>query len=158
MRSRTALLVAVTSVLTVLLPVATGHASTRSAADEWAFVHRMLFAVSLDEFLGHSGRRDPRFDWSTDLCSAPLVGSTGLSFDFRNACRRHDFGYRNLQRLERRYGTGRTYWNGSNRKAVDTVFLADMRTHCRTRAVWLRPSCLHWALAFYSAVRVAGGP
>ena len=158
MRSRTALLVAVTSVLTVLLPVSTGHATPSSAADEWAFVHRMLFRASITEFLGHAGRHAPPYDWSTDLCSAPLVGSTGLSFDFRNACRRHDFGYRNLQRLERRYGSGRTYWNSSNRKAVDTVLLADMRAHCRTRAPWLQPSCFNWALTFYAAVRVAGGP
>ena len=84
--------------------------------------------------------------------------NTGLSFNFRDSCRRHDFGYRNLQLLERRYGNGASYWNGTNRHRADQQFLADMRSHCRTRAFTLRPSCFTWAQTFYAAVRVAGGP
>jgi len=101
---------------------------------------------------------DPWFDWSTDGCSAPLIGDTGRSFNFRASCFRHDFGYRNLKLLERRYGQGYTYWNGANRKRVDQQFLTDMKAHCRGRALPLRPTCLLWADVFYSAVRIAGGP
>ena len=98
---------------------------------------------------------DPWFDWSTDFCSAPLIGNTGRSFNFTNACRRHDFGYRNLHLLDRRYGAG--HWTPANRLRVDRQFLADLRNHCFARAWYDEPSCLAWASAFYSAVRLAGG-
>ena len=76
----------------------------------------MLYAVSLRQFTSAAnGTGDRWFDWITDGCSAPLVGSTGRSFNFRGPCRRHDFGYRNLQLLERATAGGRRYWNGTNR-------------------------------------------
>ena len=74
------------------------------------------------------------------------------------ACERHDFGYRNARLLESRYGSGRTYWNSSTRQAVDDQFLRDMRAHCHSRSMLLRPTCYAWAQAFYTAVRLAGGP
>lgn len=165
MRLRLAVLVAVTSLLTVASPVSAGpslppppRGGGHVAAVDWAYVQRMLFGVSLHDFLLNAAFGDRWFDWSTDWCSAPLVGSTGLSFDFHGPCRRHDFGYRNLRLLERRYGTGHTYWNGVNRGRVDRQFLSDMRAHCTTRAPWLQLSCLGWAQTYYAAVRVAGGP
>ena len=98
---------------------------------------------------------DPWFDWTTDLCSAPLVGSTGRSFNFGNSCRRHDFGYRNLQLLDRRYGPG--HWNSAARRRVDQLLLADMRRHCWSRPWYDEPTCLAWAETFYAVVRLAGG-
>ena len=160
MRLRFALLVAVTSVLTVLSPATAGpvHAGPRihSAPDDWAYVQHELYQVSLGTVLAHTATGDRWFDWSTDYCSAPLVGNTGLSFDFRGPCRRHDFGYRNLRLLDRRYGGG--YWNATNRRRVDQQFLADMKSHCRGRAVWLQPRCYSWAETYYAAVRLFGGP
>jgi hypothetical protein len=166
-------LVAVTSLLTVLSPVLPGlaseaharHASASAAigtpATDLAFVERMLYGTSLADFVRTADQRswwDGWFDWSTDGCSAPLVGSTGRSFDFRHACRRHDFGYRNLQRLERRYGTGSTFWNGDTRARVDRRVRSDMQAHCHMRVWHERYTCLAWADTFYGAVRVAGGP
>jgi hypothetical protein len=109
----------------------------------------------MGEFIATVGA-DPWFDWSTDFCSAPLIGNTGRSFNFTNSCRRHDFGYRNLQLLDHRYGTHG--WNGTSRRRVDQQFLADMQSHCRARPWYDEPPCFAWAAAFYSAVRVAGGP
>jgi hypothetical protein len=99
----------------------------------------------LDEFLAYRGSpgRDARLDWSTDKCSAPLVGSAGASFDFTEACLRHDFGYRNYDRL----GVFR-----EARADVDLRFLADMRDHCATRTPGERERCLRWARIFYAAV------
>ncbi|CAB4544666.1 MAG: hypothetical protein F2534_02815 [Actinobacteria bacterium] len=161
-------LVAVTSLLTVLSPALAGSAlartaparsgPVRSAAVDLAFVERMLYAVPLEQFVRIAASGDPWFDWSTDLCSAPLVGSTGRSFDFRHACRRHDFGYRNLKLLERRYGGSGLYWNGARRARVDERFTSDMQAHCGTRAWHERTTCLGWAAVFTTAVRVAGGP
>jgi Prokaryotic phospholipase A2 len=106
-------------------------------------------AASLDEFLAYraSPRRDPRLDWSTDLCSAPIVGSRGESFDFTQACLRHDFGYRNY---------GRLGLFDNRRKAVDERFLADMRDHCATRLAWELVRCMAWARRFYLGVRAFG--
>ncbi|CAN5574923.1 phospholipase [soil metagenome] len=154
MRFRFAVLVAVTSFLTVVSPAFAGP----SASADWAYVSRLSFSVSLPAFSASRETGDRRFDWTTDGCSAPLIGDTGRSFNFRESCTRHDFGYRNLHLLEQRYGNGRTYWNATNRRRVDRQFLTDMKTHCRGRALPLRPTCLLWADIFYGAVRVAGGP
>jgi len=161
MRFRLAVLVAVTSFLTVASPASAGPIvlATHSASADAAYVQRMLYDTSMSGFLRAATVTGDRwFDWSTDLCSAPLVGSTGLSFDFTRPCRRHDFGYRNLRLLERRYRTGGSYWNATNRRRVDQQFLADMKAHCRTRSWLLQPSCLAWAETYYTAVRIAGGP
>lgn len=152
MRHVLRVLVAVTSVLTVASPASAG--SVHSAPADRAFVEQMLYATSMSGFITAVGR-DPWFDWGTDFCSAPLIGNTGRSFNFTNACRRHDFGYRNLQLLERRYGVG--YWNSTSRRRVDQQFLADMKSHCRSRPWYDEPTCFAWAETFYAAVRVAGG-
>ncbi|MFZ9628239.1 MAG: hypothetical protein ACO3C1_02695, partial [Ilumatobacteraceae bacterium] len=107
MRARAALLVAATSCLAaalfVLLPVVHRASATTpvrsAAADRW-FVDTMLYRVTLSQFLANVGV-DRWFDWSTDWCSAPLIGSTGRSFDFPPACRRPAFGYRHLRLLDR---------------------------------------------------------
>jgi phospholipase A2-like protein len=153
MRPVLRVLVAVTSVLTVASPASAGP--VHSAATDLAAVGQMLYATSMSGFIAAVGS-DPWFDWSTDLCSAPLIGSTGRSFNFTNACRRHDFGYRNLQLLERRYGGD--YWNSTSRHRADQQFLADMRSHCWSRPWYDEPICFAWAETFYAAVRVAGGP
>jgi len=162
MRSRLAVLVAVTSVLTVVSPVAAGPATSttraaHTAQADWAYVQQQLFKMPLHEFIRTSASGDRWYDWTSDLCSAPLVGNTGLSFDFRNPCRRHDFGYRNLRLLDRRY-PGVRYWTAANRLRADGQFLADMKSHCRTRSLLLQTQCFSWAHTFYLAVRVAGGP
>jgi Prokaryotic phospholipase A2 len=140
MRRRIAVLVAVTSVLTVVSPVFAGPPVPRrpvvlghSAAGDWRYVHHELFEVSLRRFIADTTTGDR---W----------------------CRRHDFGYRNLRLLEHRYGLGRDFWNATNRRRVDQQFLADMKAHCRGRSLLLQPSCLAMAHTYYTAVRVAGGP
>ena len=152
MRHLPRVLVAVTSVLTVASPAFAG--SVHSAVADTAYVERMMFSTPMSGFLAAVGT-DQWFDWSTDFCSAPLVGNTGRSFNFTNACRRHDFGYRNLHLLDRRYGPG--HWTATSRLRVDRQFLADMRQHCWARAWYDEPTCLAWAEAFYTAVRAAGG-
>ncbi len=152
MRHVLRVLVAVTIVLTVASPAFAG--SFRSAAADQAFVERMMYTTSMSGFIA-AVDSDTWFDWSTDFCSAPLVGNTGRSFNFANACRRHDFGYRNLQLIDRRYGGG--HWNSSSRKRVDQQFLADMKRHCWARPWYDEPTCLAWAQTFYAGVRIAGG-
>ena len=167
MRRLARVLVAVTSSLTALslsvVPAGAGGGGT--AAVDSAYVQRLVFDTSMGDFTAsaaaHTGpdgkAGDTWFDWSNDLCSAPLVGNTGRSFNFTDACRRHDFAYRNTKLLDDRYGRG-TYWNGDARKRIDKQFLSDMKQHCSGRRLIDRPTCNAWAYTFYSAVRVAGGP
>lgn len=165
--TRTARSVAITLALTLpsagtTLAAPAPATGTASPTTDWASVETLAFDSTLAEFSAiarDTGHRlhDPRLDWSTDLCSAPLIGNTGRSFDFTASCRRHDFGYRNLRLLERRWGWGSRYWNPDNRERVDRRFLTDMLGHCAGRSWWLRWSCRTWAWIYFLAVRAAGG-
>ena len=151
MRFIVAVLVAVTSVLAAFSPA---HADL--ADDQLAYVSSMVDGVSLSAFIttANSASHDPSFDWTTDGCSAPLVGSVGRTFDFTNACRRHDFGYRNLKAIEAHFGVDS--WNAASKSGVDQRFLSDMRNHCASRGWGSRATCRRWALTFYYAVRAFG--
>lgn len=141
-----------------------------------AIVQRLVHEIDLPVFVDIVEDRmggDDWFDWTTDWCSAPLVGSTGRSFDFRWPCRRHDFAYRNTKLLDVRYGCphrepgavcesrawrhGR-WWNHRSRLEIDRRLRTDMRRSCWQQRPWHWASCLMWAETFYRAVRAAGGP
>jgi len=118
-------------------------------------LRRLMFSTSLVTFidLADTPPRDTRFDWSSDGCSAPLIGGTGRTFDFTNACRRHDFGYRNFSRIDRGI-----WWDAPTRRRIDDKFLSDMRTNCSHRSTKDRLMCRSWALVFYRTVRAYAGP
>lgn len=142
--------------LTLLAAVAaltTGPAPPSASALETA--EQLVFATRLATFLALADApdRDGRLDWSSDGCSAPVIESTGRSFDFTGPCRRHDFGYRNFSVLE----AGRL-WTARMRSRVDSLFRRDMRDHCATRSRVIRVSCRTWAEIFYRVVRARGGP
>ena len=130
-------------------------ASTTALASPIEVAERLVFRTSLDAFVqtADSERRDSRLDWSTDGCSAPVIESTGRSFDFTDACRRHDFAYRNIARLD-----GGKHWTSRMRARIDSVFLRDMRSDCATRPRVARASCRNWATLFHTIVRARGGP
>ncbi|MFM8530907.1 MAG: hypothetical protein ACKOD2_14795, partial [Ilumatobacteraceae bacterium] len=76
-------------VLSFLVPA---HVSTipPDPARDLRRIEVLLHSVSLVTFVRtaeHHVADDDWFDWSTDLCSAPFVGSSGRSFDFTAACR-----------------------------------------------------------------------
>lgn len=141
------------SFLAALAALVVGSATTLASPVKVA--ERLVFRTSLTAFVSvaDSVERDERLDWSSDGCSAPVVGSSGRSFDFTSACRRHDFAYRNIARLD----DGR-HWTSRMRARVDSVFLRDMRTDCASRPRVTRASCRNWASLFYSVVRARGGP
>jgi len=115
----------------------------------------LLFHTSLPAFVASADfpSHDVRLDWSTDGCSAPIVQSTGRSFDFYNACRRHDFGYRNMSRFK----NGRV-WSETLRLRIDEQLRKDMRSSCTTRDVISRTQCFAWAETFFRTVRRFGAP
>ena len=115
----------------------------------------LLFRTSLPAFVAITDSlvRDVRLDWSTDGCSAPIVQSTGRSFDFYSACRRHDFGYRNMSR----FNDGRV-WNAKLRLRIDGQFRKDARASCTSKIRLTKMQCLAWAETYYRAVRSFGTP
>ncbi len=126
--------------------------SPHSAATLGSVVERGVHTVELAEFprfVRDNRRLYRELDWSTDYCSAPFVGNTGRSFNFRLPCQRHDFAYRNLKILGA--------FNEDGRKRADDRFLADMRSTCAPRPVTQKYNCYLWADTFYAAVRVFAG-
>jgi hypothetical protein len=133
------------------LVVAAGlSVSSLPSSSEYSVAHSLLFRTSLKQFVAESASplRDARLNWNTDGCSAPLVHSTGRSFDFYSACHRHDFGYRNMPHIN-----GGKHWTLSMRRRIDSLFRTDMRTDCAQRPRITRAACRAWAETFYRAVR-----
>ncbi|MGX6600977.1 phospholipase [Micromonosporaceae bacterium Da 78-11] len=86
-----------------------------------------------------------RFDWSTDHCSHGPERPAG--FDFRPACVRHDFGYRN-------YRAAGTF--AANKNRLDRAFYTDLRRRCHTYRPLLRPLCAALAWTYYRAASKFG--
>lgn len=141
-------------ILISLLVAASSFAapSPHNPATLTSVVERGVFSTDLaifPTFVRENRREFAELDWTTDYCSAPLVGNTGRSFNFRLPCQRHDFAYRNMKLL----GT----LSETNRKRVDDRFLFDMRSTCAPRGISQRFNCYAWADAFFAAVRTFGG-
>ncbi|MGR4878982.1 phospholipase [Streptomyces sp. LARHCF249] len=83
------------------------------------------------------------FDWSTDYCTGSPDNPFG--FPFRQACARHDFGYRN-HRAAGLFSAVKT--------RLDEAFHADMRRVCAQYSGARRGSCDSTAWMYYQAVRL----
>lgn len=91
------------------------------------------------------------WDLSTDFCSNSP--DTGPHFDFKQPCARHDYGWRNLKKLQSRWGSG---WNTRDRRLrANTQFRADMGQHCSGRALGVRQACESTAAVYYQVVQAA---
>jgi len=115
----------------------------------------LLFRTALPTFvaISDSSAHDVRLDWGSDGCSAPIMQSTGRSFDFYNACRRHDFGYRNMSQFK----NGRV-WSEALRLRIDEQFRKDARASCTSKLRLTKVQCLAWAETYFRAVRSFGAP
>lgn len=122
-------------------------------ARSWSEQHNIL-AAALDAELGtfldykRSDEHDLRMDYTDDGCSAPVLGSKGLSYDFTESCERHDFGYRNAKRLG-------VFDQLKDR--IDLIFAKDMRASCEEIVVIARKNCRFMVNLYYAGVRGAGG-
>ena len=116
---------------------------------------KWMFSTTLTAFIAEANNpgHDSKLDWNSDKCSAPVLGSAGKTYDFTDACRRHDFGYRNFGRID-----GGKKWTKALRERVDRRFLTDMRDSCAARKKIERAACRTWADLYYTAVRQYGGP
>lgn len=98
--------------------------------------------------LGRVAARSGTWDLSTDLCSfAPDAGPT---FDFRRACIRHDFAWRNLKRLDTQ--RSERIDTSARRVRATGLFLADMRVACDARSGVARTTCRTVATSYHRAV------
>lgn len=154
--------IVVVAAVTSAVPAFHGSAATSpSPPSLLSRLETLVFRTSLETFMSVSRSRsgnDASFDWTTDRCSAPLVGDTGRSFDFTAACTRHDFAYRNYKKVDAASAPHSRVWTSSMRHRVDLVFRQDMRNHCSRRPAIDRAPCHMWAELFFRLVRLAGGP
>jgi len=137
-----AVLVAVSSMLTAPSPT-----DERSVA----VVSYVAFDLDLAGFTRlkpRLARTHPHLDWSTDGCSAPVVGSEGRTFDFRSACARHDFSYRNFSALG--------LLDETLRARIDEQFRRDLYRSCERQLRTRRVRCVAWAELFVEVVRRVG--
>ena len=142
-------LVAVTSLLTVHIPHRITPPVFETPIEAVSYV---VFDVDFSTFKREKfslQRAYPFLDWTTDGCSAPVVGGEGRSFNFTHACMRHDFAYRNIKRLGQ--------FNEVVRTKLDEQFLRDLESSCATQVRTRKIRCLMWAETFYVAVRATGG-
>ncbi|KAF1830313.1 hypothetical protein BDW02DRAFT_483952, partial [Decorospora gaudefroyi] len=85
----------------------------------------MMFGISIDDFMvrwrSHSGYYGAtNLIWKSDACTG--VDDKPFGWDFKSACRRHDFGTRNYKHQHR--------WTKHNKKRVDHKFKHDMLDQC----------------------------
>ncbi|MFC4067328.1 phospholipase [Actinoplanes subglobosus] len=142
---------AVTALLAAaLLPAAPANAAPAPAArDEVLAGWTQPTAESTAAWQAARRDRDRwaayRFDWSSDVCThAP---DTPAGFDFGDACRHHDFGYRNYADDLARH-----------KARIDEVFRADLRRICDGHRLYAQPFCNGIAFTYYEAIRLQPRP
>ena len=142
-------LVAVTSLLTVHIPHRITPPVFETPIEAVSYVVYDVDFSTFKRWRFSLQRAYPFLDWTTDGCSAPVVGGEGRSFNFTHACIRHDFGYRNIKRLGQ--------FNEVVRTKLDEQFRRDLEFSCATQVRTRKIRCLMWAETFYVAVRATGG-
>ncbi|KAJ4387824.1 hypothetical protein N0V93_008427 [Gnomoniopsis smithogilvyi] len=134
--------------LTVALLPAVTLARFVSKRDDVTTTDTYLFDISLAQFIVYRNAQDPAtLDWDSDGCTDSP--DNPLGFDYQPACYRHDFGYNNY-RLQSRF-------TKAAKAAIDSNFLADLKTQCDAETAILRPACDALAEVYYAAVKAFGG-
>jgi hypothetical protein len=134
------------------LPQQTAH-NTQFRATADALMTASLASFQLQKWLAPQP-----YDWYDDGCSAPLPAglenSPSLFVSFKDACERHDFGYRNYGKYRNTLGgPGLQLGPTDGTKAwIDQIFRRDLQAACVAE-----PTCLSWAELYYQAVRLKAG-
>jgi len=150
------------------VPTAAHAAAPAGSAEQRT--DQYLFHMSLGDFAdartGHPA--DDGLRWTSDGCSVPAAATTLLGrknepgvrtiagqmnrFPFLNACRRHDFGYRNYKDQGR--------FTPDAKARIDKNFHDDMYSVCRKykgfRHAWEGVVCRRYADVYYRAVKAYG--
>ncbi len=141
--------VAMASLLAVGL-MGASPAGAITLPEKQALLNREVTDVNFYWYMYANRSAEPyvEFDWTTDYCS--YSPDKPLGFNFKPACQRHDFNYRNFKAT--------VMFNHDSRLIIDNQLLADMDRICRGYAWWQRPACYGTADTYYGAVRTFGGP
>ncbi len=124
---------------------AEGRADKLAVLARWTQTSTASYA-GWDDARAHRDRwASHDFDWSTDNCSASP--DQPLGFDFRLACQRHDFGYRD-------YKAAGLF--ADHKRRLDDAFHADLKRRCGTYPRASRPACYALAWTYYTAVKAFG--
>src|SRR5690349_4694432 len=150
-------LFASTMALLVVSSLTPANALTRQELENRA--KHLAFEVSLSSFLSTWADEAPKpdddnpLDWSADGCSVP-DGTPYKSF-FRDACLRHDFGYRNLGNGVFESPSLALDSTETAKKAVDSQFLDDAYWLCDHRSS-VPPSCRSVADQYVTFLGILG--
>lgn len=104
------------------------------------------------------------FDMTTDFCTSSP--DHGAHFDFKAPCARHDFGWRNLRRLDLHWncggqpepcsnGASGAYNTHQNKLTVNVNFYWDMEDDCAPRSALYRGLCREMRDLYYWVVNQA---
>lgn len=111
-------------------------------------VDRLVFKTSMKTFQAARKKKSPRpCNWTSDGCSwspdRPL-----LVYNFRPACQRHDFGYRNMKKQKR--------FTKAMKARVDLQFRKDLYAYCGGFKGAKRSTCRRLANTYYNVVKRLG--
>ncbi|MFI6346677.1 phospholipase [Streptomyces sp. NPDC050560] len=132
-----------------LLPAATASAAVPADKAEVLSSFTQTSESSYNAFMAARNNQaawaDYAFDWSTDYCSSSP--DNPLGFPFKDACSRHDFGYRNYKDL----GTF-----PANKDRLDDMLYADLKRVCTGYSGATKATCDSTAWIYYQAVHNFG--
>ncbi|MGB8860157.1 MAG: phospholipase A2 [Ilumatobacteraceae bacterium] len=118
-----------------------------------------IFYQGTGSFMARKAQGGGGYVWTDDGCSVPLAVKivapvmAYASWQFKDQCKQHDFGYRNFG------GSLRLDPTESRRNSVDDHFHGRMQARCgawEIRFSGQEPLCRANALIFYTAVRNFG--
>lgn len=157
MKTTLKLVLAVAAVLTFITVTGGVASAAPSYSAQMSEMNREINGLPMVQFIYNRNHRTSNglsyMDWSTDGCSAPVLGNG--PYNFLNPCIRHDFGYRNLKRVEASFG--HDAWRWRNKANVDTNFGLDMDDRCREFNWFARQPCYSLSGVYENAVRAFGG-
>ncbi|GHH81916.1 hypothetical protein GCM10018793_40450 [Streptomyces sulfonofaciens] len=132
-----------------LLPAATASAAVPSDKLQVLSSWSQTSAASYDAFIAARNNQAAwsayQFDWSTDYCSDSPDNPFG--FPFKDACSRHDFGYRNYKAVGQ---------FPANKDRIDSAFYEDLKRVCARYSGATKSSCDGTAWVYYQAVHNLG--
>lgn len=108
---------------------------------------RLMFSTGINIFLWHKERQTSKdvLIWTDNGCNNSP--DTPFGFNFKDACKRHDFGYRNYKKQKR--------FTEANRLRIDNKFKEDMYYFCTHEGI-LESPCRGLANTYYAFVREFG--
>jgi hypothetical protein len=99
------------------------------------------------QYQNSKGIKDYDFNWNTNYCSHSPDKVAGVSL--KNACARHDFGYRNFKKL-----VGINKLIRDHKSRIDNAFYGDLLRACDSASNSVkRKTCKYAAANYYAIVK-----